>query len=223
MSSQFDYLLKYIIIGDSSVGKSNIISVYRDGTFNEKKQPSIGVEFIAKNIRINDTIFRLQIWDTAGQESFLSMVRVYYKNSSCVFIVYDITEKETFDHVEFWLNEIKKEAPESIHYVLIGNKNDLEEKRQIKYEEGKDFAEKHKMMFFEISAKNKINIDKIFQESTEYIYNNIDKGLYNLDDDSCGVKLCNTNKNLNIEELDIDLSSMEEKITKKKKRKKCCK
>ena len=79
------------------------------------------------------------------------------------------------------------------------------------------------MMFFEISAKNKINIDKIFQESTEYIYNNIDKGLYNLDDDSCGVKLCNTNKNLNIEELDIDLSSMEEKNTKKKKRKKCCK
>ena len=125
--------------------------------------------------------------------------------------------------MEFWLNEIKKEAPESIHYVLIGNKNDLEEKRQIKYEEGKDFAEKHKMMFFEISAKNKINIDKIFQESTEYIYNNIDKGLYNLDDDSCGVKLCNTNKNLNIEELDIDLSSMEENITKKKKRKKCCK
>ena len=222
MSSQFDYLLKFIIIGDSSVGKSNILSVYRDGTFIEKLQPSIGVEFIAKNIRINDTIFRLQIWDTAGQESFLSMTRVYYKNSSCVFIVYDITEKETFEHVEFWLNEIKKEGHESIHYVLIGNKNDLEEKRQIKYEQGKTFAENHKMMFFEISAKNKINIDKIFQESTEYIYNNIDKGLYNLDDDSCGVKLCNTNKNINFEELDIDLSSIEEKTT-KKKRKKCCK
>ena len=114
MSSQFDYLLKFILIGDSSVGKSNIFSVYRDGTFSEKLQPSIGVEFIAKNITINDTIFRIQVWDTAGQENFVSMTKVYYRNSSVAFIIYDITEKESFHHIEFWLNELKKEAPESI-------------------------------------------------------------------------------------------------------------
>ena len=221
MSSLFDYLLKFILIGDSSVGKSNIFSVYRDGTFSEKLQPSIGVEFIAKNITINDTIFRIQVWDTAGQENFVSMTKVYYRNSSVAFFIYDITEKESFHHIEFWLNELKKEAPESILLVLIGNKNDMNNKRQINYEQGKDFAEKHEMLFFEVSAKNKINIDKIFQESTQYIYNNIEKGIYNLNNDSCGVKLCNTQRNLNIEELDIEFSSMKGNSV-KNKRKKCC-
>ena len=149
------------------------------------------------------------------------MTKVYYRNSSVAFIIYDITEKESFHHIEFWLNELKKEAPESILLVLIGNKNDMNNKRQINYEQGKDFAEKHKMLFFEVSAKNKINIDKIFQESTQYIYNNIEKGIYNLNDDSCGVKLCNTQKNINIEELDIEFSSMKGNSV-KNKRKKCC-
>ena len=94
----------------------------------------------------------------------------------------------------------------------------MNNKRQINYEQGKDFAEKHKMLFFEVSAKNKINIDKI---CTQYIYNNIEKGIYNLNDDSCGVKLCNTQKNINIEELDIEFSSMKGNSV-KNKRKKCC-
>jgi small GTP-binding protein len=220
MSSSFDYLLKIIIIGDSSVGKSNILAVYNDGKFNENLQPSIGVEFIAKNIEIENTKFRLQIWDTAGQESFLSMTKVYYKNSCCAFIVYDITEKKSFDHVEFWLNELKNEAPESILYVLIGNKSDLYEKRVISFEQGSDYAKKHKMMFFETSARNKIDIDNIFKETVKRINKNIKEGVYNLDDDSCGVKLCNSRKNVNIEDFDVDLSTIGEN---KKKKKKCCK
>ena len=220
MSSKFDYLLKFIIIGDSSVGKSNILSVYNDGQFNEKLQPSIGVEFIAKNIEIEQTKFRLQIWDTAGQESFLSMTKVYYKNSCCAFIVYDITEKKSFNHVEFWLNELKNEAPESILYILIGNKNDLNEKRVISYEQGNEYAKKHKMMFFETSAKNKIEIDNIFKETVKCINKNIQEGKYDLDDDSCGVKLCNFKKNVNIEEFEIDNSTNEDLKAKKKK---CCK
>lgn len=220
MSSSFDYLLKIIIIGDSSVGKSNILAVYNDGKFNENLQPSIGVEFIAKNIEIENTKFRLQIWDTAGQESFLSMTKVYYKNSCCAFIVYDITEKKSFDHVEFWLNELKNEAPESILYVLIGNKSDLYEKRVISFEQGSDYAKKHKMIFFETSARNKIDIDNIFKETVKRINKNIKEGVYNLDDDSCGVKLCNSRKNVNIEDFDVDLSTIGEN---KKKKKKCCK
>ena len=210
---------KFIILGDSSVGKTNILSVYNDGSFNEKIQPSIGAEFKAKNIKIEDSIFRLNIWDTAGQETFLSMTRVYYKNSSCAFIVYDITEKESFNHVEFWLKELKKEAPESILCVLIGNKNDMNEKREVSYEEGNNYAKKNKMIFFETSAKNKNNIENIFKESVEYINNNIKNGVYNLNDDSCGVKLCNSKKKINIEELDLDISILGEKKTKKKK---CC-
>ena len=191
MSTKFDYLLKFIIIGDSSVGKSNILSSFRDGSFTEKKQPSIGVEFIAKNIKIGNLIFRLQIWDTAGQETFLSMTKVYYKNSSCAFIVYDITEKESFNHINFWLNELKQEAPESILYVLIGNKCDLNLRREVSYEEGENFAKK----------------------------NNIENGIYDLNDDSCGVKSCNTNRELNFDELDIDVTTM---VGKTKNKKKCC-
>ena len=221
MSSKFDYLLKFIIIGDSSVGKTNILSVYKDGTFNEKIQPSIGVEFIAKNIKIEDSTFRIQIWDTAGQENFLSMTRVYYKNSCCAFIVYDITEKDTFNHVEFWLSELKKEAPESIICVLIGNKNDMNDKREVSYEEAQKLAKKNKMLFFETSAKNKFNIENIFKESVQGIKDNIRKGLYNLEDDSCGVKLCVSKKEIEIEDFDLDMSTIGV-YKKPQKKKKCC-
>ena len=153
MSIEFDYLLKFIVIGDSSVGKSNILSKFKDDKFDEKSQPSIGVQFIAKNIVIENTTFRLQIWDTAGQECFRSMTKIYYKNSSCAFLVYDITEKESFNNIDLWLNECKKVAPETILLVLIGNKCDLKENREVSYEDGLKFSKKNKMLFFETSAK----------------------------------------------------------------------
>ena len=218
MSLDFDYLLKFIVIGDSSVGKSNIISKYKEDKFDEKGQPSIGVQFIAKNVVIENTTFRLQVWDTAGQESFRSMTRIYYKNSSCAFIVYDITEKESFNHVESWISECKKIAPETVLLVLIGNKNDLNESREVSYEEGLKFAEKNKMLFFETSAKNGVNIENIFKKSVENISNNIKEGKYDLTDDACGIKICKNEKNINIEEFDYE-STIPKKVTKKKK---CC-
>jgi len=218
MSLDFDYLLKFIVIGDSSVGKSNIISKYKEDKFDEKGQPSIGVQFIAKNVVIENTTFRLQVWDTAGQESFRSMTRIYYKNSSCAFIVYDITEKESFNHVESWINECKKIAPETVLLVLIGNKSDLNESREVSYEEGLKFAEKNKMLFFETSAKNGVNIENIFKKSVENISNNIKEGKYDLTDDACGIKICKNEKNINIEEFDYE-STIPKKVTKKKK---CC-
>ena len=218
MSLDFDYLLKFIVIGDSSVGKSNIISKYKENKFDEKGQPSIGVQFIAKNVVIENTTFRLQVWDTAGQESFRSMTRIYYKNSSCAFIVYDITEKESFNHVESWISECKKIAPETVLLVLIGNKSDLNESREVSYEEGLKFAEKNKMLFFETSAKNGVNIENIFKKSVENISNNIKEGKYDLTDDACGIKICKNEKNINIEEFDYE-STIPKKVTKKKK---CC-
>jgi small GTP-binding protein len=218
MSLDFDYLLKFIVIGDSSVGKSNIISKYKEDKFDEKGQPSIGVQFIAKNVVIENTTFRLQVWDTAGQETFRSMTRIYYKNSSCAFIVYDITEKESFNHVESWINECKKIAPETVLLVLIGNKSDLNESREVSYEEGLKFAEKNKMLFFETSAKNGVNIENIFKKSVENISNNIKEGKYDLTDDACGIKICKSEKNINIEEFDYE-STIPKKVTKKKK---CC-
>ena len=218
MSVDFDYLLKFILIGDSSVGKTNIISKYKEDKFDIKTQPSIGVQFIAKNVVLENTTFRLQIWDTAGQESFRAMTRIYYKNSSCAFIIYDITEKESFNHLESWITECKKIAPETTLFVLIGNKNDLKESREVSYDEGLKMAEKNNMLFFETSAKNGENIEQIFKESVEYIFTNIKEGKYDLTDDSCGIKICKNEKNINIDEFDYE-STLPKKVTTKKK---CC-
>ena len=219
MSIEFNYLLKFIVIGDSSVGKSNILSKFKDDKFDDKTQPSIGVQFIAKNVILDKATYRLQVWDTAGQENFRAMTKIYYKNSSCAFIVYDITEKDSFNHVESWINECKKIAPESILLILIGNKSDLEESREISYDEGAKLAKKYNMLFFETSAKNGDNIQNIFRKSVEYIDKNIKEGKYDLSDDACGVKICKNQKNINLEEFDYE-SIQPKKGTKAKK--KCC-
>ena len=218
MSIEFNYLLKFIVIGDSSVGKSNILSKFKDDKFDDKTQPSIGVQFIAKNVILDKATYRLQVWDTAGQENFRAMTKIYYKNSSCAFIVYDITEKDSFNHVESWINECKKVAPESILLILIGNKSDLEQSREISYEEGEKLAKKYNMLFFETSAKNGDNIQNIFRKSVEYIDKNIKEGKYDLSDDACGVKICKNQKNIILEEFDYE-STQPKKATKSKK---CC-
>ena len=151
--TNFNYLLKYIIIGDSAVGKSNILTRYVYEKFNEEFQSTLGVEFAAKNAIIENKIYRIQIWNTAGQESFRSITRAYYKNSVCAFIVYDITKRETFENVQVWLDDIKNQCPQTVLLVLVGNKLDLENERQISYEEGESFAQKNNMYFFETSAK----------------------------------------------------------------------
>ena len=218
MSVEFDYLLKFIVIGDSSVGKSNILSKFKNNKFDEKSKPSIGVQFIAKNVVIDNTTFRLQIWDTAGQESFRAMTKIYYKNSSCAFIVYDITEKESFNHIGSWIDECKKVAPESILFVLIGNKNDLIESREVSYDEGLKISQKYNMLFFETSAKSGENIENIFNESVDYINKNIKEGKYDLTDDACGVKIGKGEKRINIEEFDYE--STQAKTSSQNK--KCC-
>ncbi len=184
----YSYLFKYIIIGDSAVGKSNILLRYIHDNFNEEFQSTIGVEFGAKNIKIEDKIFRIQIWDTAGQETFRSITRAYYKNSVCAFVVYDITNKNSFQNVKSWIEDCRKQSPKTVFMVLIGNKVDLEDNRQVSYEEGSVFAEKNGMLFFETSAKTGKNIEEIFLKSSMEIAKKIDSGFYDLSNDSCGIK-----------------------------------
>ena len=116
---------------------------------------------MAKNIEIKNRIVRIQIWDTAGQEAFRSITRTYYKSSTCAFIVYDITDKKSFENVLTWLNECRDMCYKDILICLIGNKIDLESKRVISYEEGKNFAEENNLLFFETSAKNGNNIKEV--------------------------------------------------------------
>ena len=185
----FNYLYKYIVIGDSSVGKSCIVAKYLTGGFEEEFKTTIGIEFGSKDLTINDKVYRLQIWDTAGQESFRSITRAYYKNSACSFIVYDVTNKQSFLNVQDWFNECKKQTPKTVTMVLVGNKVDLEDKREVTYEEGENFARDNSMLFYETSAKNGDNIENMFYDSAEIIANKINEGYYDLDRENCGIKI----------------------------------
>ena len=212
MSINFHYLLKYVIIGDSGVGKSNILLQYINGKFSDDFKATVGVEFGAKNIEINSRIYRIQIWDTAGQENFRSIARAYYKNSICACIVYDITNRNSFNSVQSWIDDCTKQTPKSILLLLIGNKNDLNDKREVQYEEGAEFAKKRNMIFLETSAKTGNNIDNIFERSVKQIDQNILDNKYDLDNENCGIR-----KGLKTESFVLSVEKAKEK-----KKKKCC-
>ena len=188
-SSNFDFLFKYIIIGDAAVGKSNILLKYAHNQFKPEYQLTIGVEFGAKNIVIQNKIYRIQIWDTAGQENFRSITRAYYKNSVCAVIVYDISNKESFDNVSIWVEDCRSQSPKTISLVLVGNKKDLEDQREVSYEKGEEFAKANGMLFFEVSAKTGQNINELFKESAEDIAKKLDSDYYDTSNESCGIKI----------------------------------
>ena len=214
-SLNFNYLLKYIVIGDSSVGKSNILLRYTHNQFNEEYQSTIGVEFGAKNINLNNKIYRIQIWDTAGQENLRSITRAYYKNSVCALVVYDITKRESFENVLSWIQDCRNQSPKTIIMVLVGNKNDLENLREVSYDEGEEFAKNNNMIFFETSAKTGLNITKIFEKTTQIISKNINENYYDLENDSCGIKVGmidgnSFNNNTSNHNISLDLNDKKE-------------
>ena len=171
----FNYLLKYIIIGDSAVGKSNLLLQYSQGQFNPEYQLTIAVEFGTKNLEIRKKIYRIQIWDTAGQENFKSITRAYFQSSACAIVVYDISNRVTFNNASNWIEDCKSQCSKTTFMVLVGNKLDLANERQISTGEGQELADKYGMLFFETSAKDGTNVDKIFNESADNIAKNIDK------------------------------------------------
>ena len=186
-TEDFDYLFKYIIIGDAYVGKSNLLLRYAYGNFNPEYQLTIGVEFAAKNLKIRDQTYRIQIWDTAGSENFLSITRSYYKSSVCALVVYDISNRDSFNHIGTWIDECKNQTAQTIFFVLVGNKSDLNDKRQVDKEEGQELADKYGIPFYEASAKTGDNVNEIFYNSADEIAKKIDQNFYNLDED-CGIK-----------------------------------
>ena len=184
----YDYLLKYIIIGDAAVGKSNLLLRFAQNDFKTEYQLTIGVEFGAKNLDISNKKFRLQIWDTAGQENYRSITRAYYKNSVCAILVYDVSNRESFEHISSWVEDCLAQSPKTVFMILVGNKSDLNDYRQITFQEGQDMAKKNNMMFFETSAKTGENVDKIFIDSAKEINKKINEGYYDLESDVCGIK-----------------------------------
>lgn len=156
-----DCLIKLLTIGDSGSGKTSLLMKYTVGTFSPTFITTIGIDFKVKNIQINNKFVKLQIWDTAGQERFRTITTSYYKGSQGIFIVYDVTDRDSFINVKKWIANIEQFADLHIAKILIGNKSDLQE-RVVSKEEGQKLANEYKIQFFETSAKTGDNVDKAF-------------------------------------------------------------
>ena len=214
----FDLSFKIIVIGDSGVGKSCLTLKGTKNYFENYYSPTVGFEFFTFNIKIKDQVIRLQIWDTCGQEVYRSLISSFYRNSSLAILVYSIDNENSFQNLEVWLNEIKKNGNPDIKVFLIGNKNDLEEKREVSEEKAKRFNKEYGLnMFLETSAKTGINAQKVFVEAANLLYEE------NL---KYKERAGRENKNTNLGTIDFspDFSTqliIDDDNTRKKK-KKCC-
>jgi Ras-related protein Rab-6A len=150
---------KIIFVGDAGVGKTTIISRIMDSPFSDAYEPSIGIDFMSKNIKYHGQNIKLQIWDTAGQEKYKGLIPSYVRNSSVVFVVYDVSSKTSFDNIPKWINFIK--SIENTTLILCGNKIDLQN-REVQKETGEEFAKKEGIFFFEVSAKTNENVKNMF-------------------------------------------------------------
>ena len=158
----YEMMFKVVLVGDSFVGKTNIMSKYIKDQFNITSKSTIGVEFGTKILEIDNKKVKAQIWDTAGQERYKSITSAYYKGAKGAFIVYDITNKSTFESVDKWIKDLNSYGDKNLTMLLIGNKSDLEDKRIINKEEGEEKAKSFELGFIETSAYNGDNIDQAF-------------------------------------------------------------
>ena len=175
----YDFLMKLILIGDSVVGKSNILSKYLKNYFDPDSIAKVGVEFGTKNIEIEGKKIKVQIWDTAWEERYKSITSSYYKGTKGAFIVYDITRKITFDNIDKWIENFKSNGDENIIIYLIGNKSDLNDMREVHKDEAMSKAQNFNIAFMETSALNGDNINKIFMDLIEKVYINFYMNLSN--------------------------------------------
>jgi Ras-related protein Rab-1A len=162
MTSEYDYLFKLLLIGDSGVGKSCLLLRFADDTYTDSYISTIGVDFKIRTVDLDTKTIKLQIWDTAGQERFRTITSSYYRGAHGIIIVYDITDKESFDNVRQWMFEIDRYASENVCKLLVGNKSDLGPKRAVDYEAAKSFADELNIPFLETSAKNATNVEQAF-------------------------------------------------------------
>jgi len=162
MKRDYDYLFKLVLIGDSGVGKSCLLLRFADDSFTDSYISTIGVDFRFRTVNIEMKTVKLQIWDTAGQERFRTITSAYYRGAHGIIMVYDVTNYESFEHVEEWLNEVNRHASEATLKLLVGNKADLADDKKVDTDEAKQFAENLKISFLETSAKNATNVEAAF-------------------------------------------------------------
>ena len=200
-------LFRVIIVGDTGVGKSCLLLRFSEDRFNENHDVTIGVEFGTRTLKIDDQAIKLQIWDTAGQESYRSITRSFYRRADGVILVYDVTARHTFENCKHWMDEIKQNTNSDVVIYLIGNQADLVntgQNQEVSASDAEAFVRSNNLSgFMETSAKSGINVDKAFSAFCKVLYNSW-KDKRDIDP---------TSKSLNV----VDL-----KKTEKKRSKKCC-
>ncbi len=199
-----DYKLKVVIVGDSGVGKSNLIKRFTTNEFNENSKATVGVEFLSKSYKINDKIFKIEMWDTAGQERYKSITAAYYKGAKGALIVYDTTSEKTFENVDKWLSEIKEQTNKDIKLIIVGNKIDLKDKKVISTEKAKTKAKELGIPLMETSAKDATNVKEAFNDLLKEMYCELSQALQYVEQQNL--------ENKNGIQLDVE----------EKKKKSCC-
>ena len=166
----YEMMFKVVLVGDSFVGKTNIMSKYLKNEFHDDSKATVGVEFGSKQFNIEGHTIKVQIWDTAGQERYKAITSAYYKGAKGAFIVYDITRKNSFESVEKWVSDVTAVADKNVTIVLIGNKSDLEDQRQVTKDQGEEKSSKLEIAFLETSAFSGENLDKAFEMMINEVY-----------------------------------------------------
>ncbi|CAN6816010.1 hypothetical protein HID58_055779 [Brassica napus] len=175
VDQEYDYLFKIVLIGDSGVGKSNILSRFTRNEFCLESKSTIGVEFATRTTQVEGKTIKAQIWDTAGQERYRAITSAYYRGAVGALLVYDITKRQTFDNALRWLRELRDHADSNIVIMMAGNKSDLNHLRSVAEEDGHNLAEKEGLSFLETSALEATNVEKAFQTILGEIYHIISK------------------------------------------------
>ena len=195
--TQYDLSFKIIVIGDSGVGKSCLTNKATKNVFEDTYNATVGFEFFSFNLKLDEKIIKLQIWDTCGQELYRSLITNFYRNSSLAVMVYAINNRESFENIDVWLKELRTHSNPDTKVFLIGNKVDLEEERVIKREQGEEYSKENKFnIFMEASAKSGFNAQQIFVEAARILYEDYLK--YKRNDSVGTFKPINENNNQKI-------------------------
>ncbi|KAJ4753361.1 Ras-related protein Rab-11A [Rhynchospora pubera] len=172
---KIDYVFKVVLIGDSAVGKSQILNRFARNEFLLDSKATIGVEFQTRTLVIQHKSVKAQIWDTAGQERYRAVTSAYYRGAVGALLVYDVTKRPTFEHIPRWLDELRAHADRNIVIMLVGNKIDLQDQRAVTTEEAKEFAQKEGLFFLETSALQATNVETAFQTVLTEIFSIVSK------------------------------------------------
>ncbi|XP_077239385.1 ras-related protein Rab11B-like [Tasmannia lanceolata] len=201
VDEDYDYLFKLVLIGDSGVGKSNLLSRFTRNEFSLESKSTIGVEFATRSIRVDDKVVKAQIWDTAGQERYRAITSAYYRGAVGALLVYDVTRHITFENVERWLKELRGHTDDNIVIMLVGNKADLRHLRSVSTDDGQAFAERESTYFMETSALESTNVENAFSEVLTQIYRVVSRKALDAGEEQAAVSL--EGKTINVGKDDV--------------------